>query len=453
VRSYIRRHREGNTVAADLWQALTEASGEAVSPIARAWIEQAGHPALRLEVRRREGAWRLSLRQDRFRERPARKDAREKWPIPFVARVGRGRSGSGRLVRKLVTRTRDGLDLGATRPRFVYGNAEEAGFFRPDHAPDELRALIRHHADLPALERMGLVDHQWALARAGRASVADFLDLAEVLGEETDPDVLSALRKPLAFLANALIPDAAPDAGAGFRRFAGRCFGPSLRELGWDPVRDEPAETRVRRAVLLAIVGGVAEDPDLLATAARRCRRYLNDRSSLDANLADAVVALAARNGDAALHARFVRAMQRSETPQEKRRFLLGTADFRDPKRIDATLALSLGDAVPTQDVVFLLGRLLANPAARDRTWRFVRKRWPRLRRRMPSLFASRLIDATPNLLTRDARREVASFFRENPVPSGDRALRQALERFDWYARFRTGAARDLRAWLADRPG
>ena len=62
-----------------------------------------------------------------------------------------------------------------------------------------------------------------------------------------------------------------------------------------------------------------------------------------------------------------------------------------------------------------------------------------------------RLIEATGQLLTPSFRREVARFFREHPVPSGERALRQTLERFDWYRGFRKPAARELRAWLATR--
>ena len=71
--------------------------------------------------------------------------------------------------------------------------------------------------------------------------------------------------------------------------------------------------------------------------------------------------------------------------------------------------------------------------------------------KRMPSLFASRLIEATPQLLSATARRDVARFFRTNRVPSGDRVLRQALERFDWYRGFRRKAAKELTVWLADR--
>jgi hypothetical protein len=66
----------------------------------------------------------------------------------------------------------------------------------------------------------------------------------------------------------------------------------------------------------------------------------------------------------------------------------------------------------------------------------------------MPSLLASRLVETTWRLLTPAHRREVARFFREHPVPSGERALRQSLERFDWYRGFRRDAARELTAWL-----
>ena len=128
---------------------------------------------------------------------------------------------------------------------------------------------------------------------------------------------------------------------------------------------------------------------------------------------------------------------------------MLALADFRAAPLVDRTLAMALDDRVPSQDVVFVLSRLLANPAARERTWRFIRKRWAPLRARMPSLLASRLIEGTAALLTPEHRREVATFFRAHPIASGERALRQTLERFDWYRGFRRVAARELTTWLS----
>jgi puromycin-sensitive aminopeptidase len=449
VRAYIRRHREGNTRAADLWSALSEASGEPVEQMARAWIEQPGFPVVSVSREREGGRSLLVLAQTRFalrRGASARRSAQH-WPIPWVGRIGGG--GRPRLERRLLARARERVDLGRTRPRFVYGNADEGGFFRPLHDADEMRALVGALPSLSAVERMGLVDHQWALVFSGRAPLASFLSLTEALAGERDPDVLLALRRPLGFVGSSLVPDAAPARALAYGRFVARTFGPAFAAIGWEPARGESEAVRVRRAALLGLVGGVAGDPDVISEAAARCERYLADRRSLDPNLADNVVALAARVGDARRQRRFEAAMRAAATPQEQRRFLFALADFREPARIEHTLALSLSGAVATQDVIFLLSRLLANPAARELTWEFIQKRWTKLRARMPSLLAGRLIEATPALTRPVYRREVARFFAKHPVPSGARALRQALERFDAYRDFRRPAAASLAGFLA----
>jgi puromycin-sensitive aminopeptidase len=451
VRAYIRRHAEGNTVADDLWRALSEASGEEVKPLARAWIEQEGHPMLSLKVDASGRRSRLRLAQERFVEQPRRGGARPRWPIPVVARVVGPRGGRGRLERHLMTRVRDAIDLGPGRPRLVYGNAEESGFFRPAHGLAELEAILGSLGSLAPIERMGLVDHQWALVRAGRAPVGSFLDVAAALGRERDPDVLTALLKPLGFLTSSLVPDAAPRCAEPLEAFLEETFGAAFEASGWDPARGEDEATRMRRAALLTLTGSLAGSEAVLEEASRRCDRYLADRRSIDANLADGVVGLAARIGDETRHRQFVDAAARASTPQEQRRFLLALGAFREPRLVARSLSLSLTDAVATQDVIFLLVRLLSNPEARDATWAFIQRRWSRLQRRMPSLLASRLVESTWHLLTPERRREVAAFFAENPVPSGERALRQSLERFAWYRGFRRQAARDLEAWLARR--
>ena len=454
VRTYIRRHRESNARAADLWSALSEAVGEAVEPIVRGWIEQSGLPVLSLRRVHAGGRTRLRASQQRFHADPRRTAARsarsgsgERWPIPWVGRVADAR-GRTRLVRQLLMRSHESIDLGPGSPRFVYGNADEGGFFRPLLEARELVALAQHLPLLTPVERMGLVDHQWALARAGRAPLADFLGLVDALEREPEPDVLLALRGPLGFLEDRVAPELGAAAVERLRDRIAKIFGPAFAELGWEPAPEEPADTKVRRAVLIGLLGEVAQWPPVLTAAARRFEAYLLRRDAIDPDLADPVVVLAARTGDRARFDALLDGFEVAATPQERRRFLLALAEFRAPRLIARAHALMLSPRIPTQDVALVLARLLGNPAARERSWAFIRRRWAGLAKRMPPMLASRLVEATP-ALGAAYRREVAAHFKAHPLPAGARALEQALERFDLDAAFCRIARADLARWLA----
>jgi puromycin-sensitive aminopeptidase len=453
VRLYVRRHRESNAVAADLWNALGEASGERVDRLVRPWLEEEGHPVVHVARREKDGLGIVELRQERMRMAPAPRRRkvparRPRWPIPMLGRIQAGPSGRTRTVRHLLTRLRERIPAQGADLTFMYANARESGFYRPHHAPDLLEDLIADVESLEPIERQGLVDHQWALVRSGHAELPGLLDLAARLGNDHDPDVLAAVAVPLLSLCKRLAPDAAPESESRLRAWVEVYFGGQVDDLGWAPAPGEDARTGLRRAEVLRIVGVIGEASEVLEEASLRCLQYLQDRRALASDLADPIVTMAAMRGGPPLHAAFLDAMRAAETPQEQRRFLLALADFEQPELVDRTLALCVGDEVAAQDLVFVLMRLLENRHARERTWAFVRRRWSTLRRHLPPQLGIRLIGATPALLTRTHRDEVADFFGTHPLPSSERALRQAIERFDWYAGFRRRVAPQLTAYL-----
>jgi puromycin-sensitive aminopeptidase len=452
VRRYIRRHRESTAVAADLWNALSEAAAAPVERIVRPWLEQPGHPVVSIGREERDGLGVITLHQERHQMSPAKKGSakdRSRWPIPILARIGTGMPGETRVVRHLLTRAREVIPAQGADLTFIYSNAHEAGFYRPN--PDEglLKDQIEEIHGLLPVERQGLVDHQWALVRSGHAKLSALLDLAAALGADHDPDVLAAVGVPLHSLSKRLAPDVAPSSEARLRAWVEVYFGAQVDELGWDPMPGEDEARRQRRAELLQIVGVVGEASALIEEAGVRARQYLDDPSCLDPNLTAVVLTMAAARGGADLHESIVNGMRSAKTPQDKRRLLLALGDFTDEESIRRSLELCLGGDVPVQDVVFLLARLFANRHACETTWAFVKRRWSRLARSLPPQLGSRLIEATPALLTPDYRRDVARFFREHPLPASSRVLSQALERFDWYAEFRLRVGPQLEAYLS----
>src|SRR5256885_10968477 len=142
VRLYMRRHREGNTVAADLWRALEEASGKPVARVAQAWIAQPGFPLVTIAPAGDGGRAALAVRQERFFADPRVPAARRrvKWPVPLVVKWRGG--GDAATERYLVDQTRDRLELPARAAApWYFGNADAGGVFRGGHDPAGRGAL------------------------------------------------------------------------------------------------------------------------------------------------------------------------------------------------------------------------------------------------------------------------------------------------------------------------
>jgi puromycin-sensitive aminopeptidase len=443
VRLYMERHREGNTVAADLWRALEEASGKEVTRVAKAWITQPGFPLVKVDA----GDGSVIVRQERFFADPKVPAAkrRTRWPVPLVAKLP-----GGTHVRALADKPSQPVALGDGSPAWVYGNASAGGFYRVLHDAATHGALLAHLGELSAVERLALAGDQWALVRAAKAPIESWLAVVDALGDETDYDVLDGIVGPLAFVDEQIAEDGAA-MQAGFRAWVTARFEPAFDRLGWRADSGEDDDTRLRRAALLRIIGGVAETPEVMQDASRALERYLVDRGALEPNLADPVVHLAARVGSLGRYRRYLEVIAEARTPQERRRFLLALASFRHPEAIREALAATLTPDIPTQDVAFILMRMLGNPAGRGQAWTFLTRNWKKLRARMPPLMLARLVEATPAL--RDARyaREVRAFFKKNPLPEAARALKQALELFRLNAELRVRARPGLERWLAAR--
>ena len=450
VRRYIRRHREANARAADLWRALEESAKRPVTPVVVPWLERPGFPLVSGRRVDRGGQALLVAGQERFFANPkvaegARTETR---PIPLVVRVRRAR-GKDSLVRALADAPTTEIALGPSDDvRWAYLNADEASFIRALHDAPLLRALGQDLPRLRPVERMGLVGHQWAGVRAGCARLADWLDLVARLGDEREPDVLGAASGPLAWLDDHVVPVVGERSAAKFRGWLAASFAPAFESVGWKPAKGESEKERQRRAALVSILGSLAEHAPVLEDVEAQIRAYLKSRTALDANLAGIVVELAARRGDKARFESYLRAMKGSRTPQERARFELALGSFRDPALVDRALALALTDAIPTQDVVPLLVRLLGNPSARERAWEFVRERWKELSPRVSPGLAGRLVSALPALQKPLYKRQVAAFFASHPIPTAARALKQALERFDLDAELRERTLPELRAYL-----
>ena len=157
--------------------------------------------------------------------------------------------------------------------------------------------------------------------------------------------------------------------------------------------------------------------------------RYLGDPSSLDANLASAVVGIAARHGDAALYQRYLeRKRSAANDPEEEQRFLFGLTAFEDADLVRRSLALTLTDEVRPQDRAHLYARLLGTRSSRLPAWEFVRDRWDDLTANLDPMLQQNIVRALAQLTPEPTAAEVLAFLPPRASDETRETVAQTIE-------------------------
>jgi len=454
IRLYMRRHREANATADDLWGALGEASGQPILEMANGWIRQIGYPLISLSLEQEGGKTMVRLAQRRFFAEPAAaaRGSTTRWLVPIVLRFRDAAGVKEQTV--LLSEAETRVALAAEGPVAWYiGNAESRGFYRTIYEADARARLLPALGELRPAERVALISDAWALVRAGEATIEDFLDLVGGLRQETDHVVLDELVGKLSIIEHRFLDESdRPRFGA----FVTELFGAQAAALGWAPAAGtvEDDEVRLRRAVLLRALALLAREPAAVAEAQRRLPPAGSTAAALDPNLLDTVVTAAARGAD---DARFedLRARARSDAdPAAKRRYLHALARVEAPALAARAVELALSADVPMQDFASYLAVLLGNRATREAAFRLVRERWTETRAKADSpMILRRLVESLATLPERRHLDEVQAFLAAHPIDGAKQATAQTLERMQMDADLRDRIMGRVGAWLRARGG
>ncbi len=424
VRTYLERHREANATADDFWHALDESSGRDVTALANAWIHEPGHPLIHCTARQDGDDLAVTLRQERFFADPGVADTGQLWPVPMVIACG---TADGRHEQRVLFDKRE-TTVRLPGARWYLPNGGAAGFYR--YAFDD-RSLARLASALPDLqpeERLSLLDDQWALVRARKASIAQFLELVRGLRGETDRAVLQMLAGDLSWLAHQVV---TPTAEKDFEHLVASIFGPELAELGWERRPTDPPDERERRSLAISGLGQRAADPAVRAEARRRLEAHLSGAQRLDPDIAGSVFSVAAIDGDARLFDRYAARMKEAEKTdaQEEARARGGLIQFRAPELTRRVADEVFTDLIRQQDRALMLDGMLGTSHGRAEAWASVKRNWDAKIATMDPGGKQRMIGGVGQLTTKDLAPEAIAFLEAKRSPDTAETTARAVER------------------------
>ncbi len=451
ISAYIARHQYAVAHTQDLWDALGEASGQPVTEMMNTWVRQTGYPVVEIETRRGRDGVEVTGRQRRFFYEhvvdPDGDDEGARWDVPLSVRTAVTAPASVLMNGQTATIQ---VPLPAVSPRgdWIKVNPDQTGFYRTNYSEDEWARLKRgiDRRNLSSADRLGLQNDAYALARAGYLPVTQFLSLAQAYVDEPDAPVWEDLAANLGGLELLLADESfLPD----YRAFCRGIFKRAAIKAGWHARPGEGHLDALFRSTALSELGSYG-DEETLDQAARMFDSLVNGEA-IDPNIRTVVLILAAERGDSATFDALWK-LHREATMEEQRvRILMALSHIGVPKLLQETLDRSLTDEVRVHNTVRIVTNVASSLRGRDPAWEFVKANWAELDRRYGEggFALMNLVSITGRFTSRERLDNVRGFFEDNPAPSADRSVRQALERIQLNIAFLDHNRQGLAAWFA----
>jgi aminopeptidase N len=422
IRKYMAAHKFSNSTTADLWNALSEASGKPVVDIAAGWTQQPGFPVVKLA---RDPSGKITLTQERFTVHFDKAPPLE-WKIPLTYSVA---EESAPVSLLMTSRTIDLRSIPTDRA--VKLNIEGAGNYRAQYDDASWKLLL---ADLPKLssaDRVNLLADSWALVQANRAPLSQYLDLVEKLPAKTELAEREQIMHVFDFT-NRLM--AGQPQREQFQKYARSILRPSFDQVGWDPKGSEPPKIASLRASLINALGNL-NDAEIIAGCRERLQKFLSDPKSLAPDLRAPVFAVVGRYADETTWNKLHELGLKTTSIEEKQNYYDAMACALDPKLAARTLEISLGDELPTSRAIYLVSRVARQSEHPEIAWQFAKAHMKQLLAKTDALAANSYAPGLFTFFSDSARiAEIAAYAKSNLSPAAAKDVAKAVDEIGFRA-------------------
>jgi alanyl aminopeptidase len=437
LQAYLGRHANGNATAADFLAALSEIEPQAGRAF-ESFLDQPGLPLVSIELLCSAAGAVARLSQRRYLPIGSAGSSAQTWQMPVCLRHRAG--GNDRRTCFLLKSASADVPLGKACP--VRVRAESPRYYRTDY-----RRLAPWLDGAPLAEQVAAIGDLDALARNGAIPLDRALSALQRYAAHDNRDVVQALIWSLTDL-RAAVPEAGRE---GWQRWMQKLFAPKVHALGLAARPADSDDTLRLRPALISIVASDGADAKLRSQVSALSKRWLDDRASIpDANLAEAIVQAAARNGDREFFDRLRGALASTKDRRERRILYLALGSFTNQQIAGEALSLILDPANDYREAVQIAWTESDTPQGAVLVHAFAKANFDGLVAAAPRDAASFYPSFARNFCSEAGRADVEDFYRERAprYEGGPRILAQTLERISLCAALKDRQQDRLAAFL-----
>uniref|UniRef100_A0A8C2YUH7 Aminopeptidase n=1 Tax=Chinchilla lanigera TaxID=34839 RepID=A0A8C2YUH7_CHILA len=449
---YLTKFQQKNAATEDLWESLENASGKPIAAVMSTWTKQMGFPLIYVEAEQVEDDRLLSLSQRKFcASGPYAGEDCPQWMVPIT--ISTSEDPSQAKLKILMDKPEMSVVLKNVKPdQWVKLNLGTVGFYRTQYSSAMLESLLPGIRDLslPPVDRLGLQNDLFSLARAGIISTVEVLKVMEAFVNEPNYTVWSDLSCNLGILSTLL---SHTDFYEEIQEFVKDVFSPIGERLGWDPKPGEGHLDALLRGLVLGKLGKAGHKATL-EEARRRFKDHVEGKQALSADLRSPVYLTVLKHGDGTTLDIMLKLHKQADMQEEKNRIerVLGATLL--PELIQKVLTFALSEEVRPQDTVSVIGGVAGGSKhGRKAAWKFIKDNWEELYNRYQGGFLiSRLIKLSVEGFAVDKMAgEVKAFFESHPAPSAERTIQQCCENILLNAAWLKRDAESIHRYLLQR--
>jgi aminopeptidase N len=425
IRHYIDAHKYSNSTTADLWNALSEASGKPVADIAAGWTEQPGFPVVNVK---REANNKVTLSQQRFTVN-FKDNSNLTWKIPLTYLIDGQSAPATLLMSEEAVTLEDVPD-----DRALKLNVEGAGNYRVAYDEPSWKLLLATLPGMNVPDQVNLLSDTWAFVQEGRRPLSFYTGLVGRLPPSTAIAVREQIINAFDSIDHLLVGTAEQET---FRRYARGVLRPTLDALGFQPKAEEPASASLLRASLVQQLG-LLGDEDAIKMCRQNFENYLKNPANVPPDLRAPTFVVVMRYGDAATWQKLHELGLKTTSTEDKQYYYDALAFATDPKLLQKSLATALTDELPTSRAVFMVAKVARESDHPDLAWEFAKKNLKPLLAKVDALNANSYLPGLFTFFFDPARiEELKAFARKNLSDASWKPVEIASDEIQFRADFR----------------
>lgn len=420
LRHYFTKHKYGNTVADDLWQAMSEVSKLDIAQLMKSWLTEPGYPIITADL--------IEPKRLRLKQAPSHADSPvETRPVPLFCNLPD--------VPKLMTEPEIVLD--APTDQTIQLNVGGDGHYLTEYDDQLFAGLRRRFSNLSTIDKIELLQELFFLSQLGRRDISQQLDLLSEAGHETNQAIIGKVAGLTAGLDRLV--DLNSDEQAALRQFVSGLFKGQFTRI-FQGRADDINDTKARPIILSRLV--YARDEQAITYCDDLYQQHVADISQIDSNLRSVVLSAEVRLARPGVFDQLWElylSVQDVELRLDICSALTATTDLSQADK------LLTGSTVTTlirpQDNYYFISGLMANRYTRSTAWCWIRHNWSWIEEVFGGdmNYDSYVQVAGHHLSTDDQLVEYDNFFRGINAPALNRTIKlghnDIVRRLRWIKR------------------